>query len=155
LYFDAPINTEKGTAISAYAGFFDLNYGPGYLRYSGSMNPANGISPSPAPGSQGNAFPMFGTGKVMYAQLGFLLGKNLLGDGHGKLMPYTSIMSANYERLDDVMNLWSAGINWLINDHNNKLTLDYQNRPVYEKTGETLSASGRKGQVVLQYQIYF
>jgi hypothetical protein len=154
LYFDAPVNIEKGTAISAYAGFFNLNYGPGYLRYNGTMNPANGISPSPAPGSQGNAFPMFGSGKVVYAQLGFLLGKNLLGESNGRLMPYASVMQANYERLADSMNVLATGVNWLINGHNSKLTVDYQSRPVYEKNGDTLETSGRRGQVVLQYQIF-
>ena len=24
LYYDAPVNTEKGTALSAYAGYFNL-----------------------------------------------------------------------------------------------------------------------------------
>jgi len=40
LFYDAPLNTEKGTAFNAYAGYFHTDYGQGYLRYNGIMNPA-------------------------------------------------------------------------------------------------------------------
>jgi hypothetical protein len=151
LYYDAPVNREKGTAISAYAGYFDLNYGPGYLRNNGIMNPADGIIGGNS-GTQGNAFPMFGTGNVVYAQFGYLLKKDLLGEGIGTLMPYASVMSADYTRLQDRMNVIDVGVNWLIKGHNSKLTLDYQNRPTY---GTTYNKTGNKSQVVLQYQVFF
>ena len=137
LYYDAPVNLEKGTALSAYAGYFSLDYGTDYLRYNGIMNPANGINNGPYAGSQGNAFPMFGTGKVIYTQVGYLLKKDLLGDV-GTLMPYASLMSADYDRLSDGMNVVDVGVNWLIKGHTSKLTLDYQNRPVYEAQGQDL-----------------
>lgn len=155
LFYDAPVNSEKGTALSAYAGYFNYDFGPGYLRYNGIMNPASSVTgPYPA-GSQGNAFPMFGTGKVIYTQIGYLMRKDLLGEGNGALMPYASLMSAKYERLDKQMNVIAAGVNWLINGHANKISLDVQNRPYYEQQGTNLIRSGRKNQVVLQYQIYF
>jgi hypothetical protein len=155
LYYDAPVVAANGSAISAYAGYFDLNYGPGYLRYNGIMNPASSIANGPAGGSQGNAFPMFATGKVIYAQAGFLLGNKTLGEGHGKLMPYASIMSGDYDRISRSMNVWSAGMNWLISGHMSKFSLDYQSRPVYRvgTDGNTLEQDTRRGQVVLQYQI--
>ncbi|CAN0420380.1 unnamed protein product, partial [Phaeothamnion confervicola] len=102
LFYDAPINAEKGNAISAYAGYYNMDYGKGYLRYNGVMNPANGSTNAAAiGGSFGNAFPMFGTGQVLYAQVGYLFKRDLLGEGHGTLMPYASLMSADYERLAD------------------------------------------------------
>lgn len=153
-FYDAPINPEKGTALSAYAGFFDYDFGKGYLRYNGIMNPANGSSNSSAiSGSWGNAFPMFGTGQVIYAQIGYLFRRDLLGEGNGTLMPYASLMSADYDRLADRMNVVDVGVNWLIKGHSSKLTLDYQNRPVYETQSGELVKTGNKGQVVLQYQI--
>jgi hypothetical protein len=155
LFYDAPVNSEKGTAISAYAGYYDLNYGPGYLRYNGIMNPADGITNGPATGSQGTAFPMFGTGKVIYAQLGFLLKKDLLGEGNGTLMPYASIMSGDYTRLKDRMNVIDLGVNWLIKGHTSKISLDYQVRPVYEQQGTDLVKTSNRGQAVLQYQVNF
>jgi hypothetical protein len=151
LYYDAPVNAEKGTALSAYAGYFDLNYGPGYLRYNGIMNPADGISTGIA-GTQGNAFPMFGTGNVVYAQIGYLLKKDLLGEGNGTLMPYASIMSGEYARIYERMNVWNAGVNWLIKGHTSKISLDYQHRPVYDFVGNKTTS---KSQVVLQYQVSF
>ncbi|HMG93734.1 MAG TPA: hypothetical protein VK589_26935, partial [Chryseolinea sp.] len=153
-YYDAPLNLEKATAFSAYAGYYNLDYGTNYLRYNGTMNPANGIDNGPYPASQGNAFPMFGTGKVIYTQVGYLLKKDLLGSV-GTLMPYASLMSADYDRLSDGMNVVDVGVNWLIKGHTSKLTLDYQNRPVYEAQGQDLVKVSTKGQVVLQYQVSF
>ena len=154
LYYDAPLNVAKGTAVSAYAGYFNLDYGPDYLRYNGIMNPANGITAGPFSGSQGNAFPMFGSGNVMYAQFGYLFKSDLLGDV-GTLMPYASLMSASYDRLSDQMNVIDVGLNWLIKGHSSKLTLDYQNRPVLEAIDQDLIKASNRGQVVLQYQVYF
>jgi hypothetical protein len=118
------------------------------------MNPANGIVNGPYAGSQGNAFPMFGTGKVIYTQVGYLLKKDLLGSV-GTLMPYASLMSANYDRLSDAMNVFDLGVNWLIKGHTSKISLDYQNRPVFEAQGQDLVKVSTKGQVVLQYQVAF
>jgi hypothetical protein len=35
----------------------------------------------------------------------------------------------------------------------NKFSLEYQSRPVYTKNGSNYAADGRKGMVVLQFQI--
>jgi hypothetical protein len=157
LFYDAPLNPEKGTALSAYAGYFDMDYGTNYLRYNGIMNPANGLVAANVPGaSQGNAFPMFGTGQVIYAQIGYLLKKDLLGEGNGTLMPYASLMSADYDRLSDRMDIWNIGVNWLIKGHTSKISLDYQSRPTYRiEAGNEYVKSSTRGQILLQYQIFF
>jgi hypothetical protein len=155
LFYDAPLNKEKGTAVNAYLGYFDTDYGPGYLRYNNAMNPGTSITGPYLPGTQGNAFPMFGTGNQIYAQAGYLMKKDLFGEGNGTLMPYVSLQSAQLDRLDKQMNVYSAGINWFIKGHTSKITLDYQNRPVYELQGSDLIRSDRRGQVVIQYQIFF
>lgn len=152
LYYDAPINSIKGTALSAYAGYFNYDFGRQYLRYNGSMNPANGIQNPPYPGSQGNAFPMFGTGQIFYGQIGYLFKKDLLKES-GTLMPYASIMAADFNRLRGKMNVMNIGVNWLIKDHNSKLTLNFQTRPVYNLEGSDLINRSRRGEIVLQYQI--
>ncbi|MEO7560541.1 MAG: hypothetical protein ABIT23_09840 [Nitrosospira sp.] len=156
-YLDAPVDRIKETAISAYLGYFNLDYGPGYIRNNGAMNPASDTSPMGGSyNGPGNAFPMFGTGDVWYGQLGYLMNKDLLGSNNGQLMPYVSLMSANYERLDNQMNVFNVGINWLIKGYTSKITFDYQNRPIFNTTssGEILKTSS-KGQFVLQYQIAF
>lgn len=154
-FYDAPVNTEKGTALNAYLGYFDYEYGPGYLRYTGVMNPASSVQPGYPAGSQGNAFPMFGSGNVFYAQVGYLMKQDLMGEGNGTLMPYISMQSAKYHRLDKQMNVIDVGVNWLIKGHTSKITLDYQSRPIYDQQGTELISNGRRGQAVLQYQIYF
>ncbi|MBY0432818.1 MAG: hypothetical protein K2U26_01780 [Cyclobacteriaceae bacterium] len=158
IFYDSPLNQEKSTSVNAYLGFFKTDYGSRYLRYNGIMNPANGaagIQNSQA-GSYGNAFPMFGTGQVIYGQIGYKMKKDLLGKGNGTLMPYFAYQGSDYERLNKLMSVYNLGINWLIKGHTSKLTLDLQVRPVYMEVGSDLIKEGStKKQVVLQYQIYF
>jgi hypothetical protein len=53
------------------------------------------------------------------------------------------------------MTVFDVGLNWFIKGHTSKLTLDYQNRPVYDPASAPLVATSRKSQIVLQYQITF
>lgn len=156
-YLDMPVDRAKGTAVSAYLGYFDTRYGPGYLRFNGIMNPATGTNKpiAGATAAHGNAFPMFGNGKVVYTQAGFKLKDDLLGS-QGTLMPYVSLQSAGYDRIKQPVNVWNMGINWLIKGHNGKMTVNYENRPVYvNDTADpnTLNRSGRRASWVMQYQI--
>lgn len=155
-FYDAPVNQAKGTALSAYVGYYSYNFGPGYLRYNGIMNPANGTS-QPMAGlanTWGNALPMFGTGDVLYTQAGYLLPNNWLR-ANGQLQPYAAFTYANYKRLGSPMSMYNVGLNWLIRGHNSKFSLDYQNRPVYGvNDAGNLNQSARRGSVVLQYQVF-
>ena len=156
-YLDMPLNAETGTALNAYAGYFNLDYGPGYLRYNGLMNPASGLAADAGPAtSQGNAYPMFGTGQTYYGQLGYLLPRKLLGtgagEGRGQLLPYGTVQVSRFERLrGGPMTVFDFGLNWLLNGHNSKITVDYQNRPTYTPT---LERTGRRGSVTVQYQVF-
>jgi hypothetical protein len=156
-FLDMPVNRAKGSAVSAYLGYFNLDYGKNYLRYNGIMNPASGTTQPVGwlGGTQGNAFPMFGTGSVIYAQAGYLFRQDLLGS-NGTLMPYAQAQIGNYDRVNQSMGVYNVGLNWLIKGHNAKMTLDYQNRPYYIALPDTgqLDAQGRRGQLVLQYQVF-
>ena len=157
-FLDLPLNTNKGDALNVYAGYFHMNYGHGYLRYVGVMNPADGPAPSTSyfAAGYGNAFPMYGTGHVIYSQLGYLFKKDFLGKSNGTLMPYITLQAASYDRLDKGLTIVTTGINWFITGNTSKLTLDYQNRPVYSVAGNKLvRESFRRGQYVLQYQFFF
>jgi hypothetical protein len=155
-YYDRPLNPEKGTALSAYLGYFDYDFGPGYVRYNGIMNTASSNNtPGMPTGSQGNAFPMMGTGPIAYGQIGYLLRKDLLGEDKGTLMPYASVMHASYERFEKPVVVWNVGLNYFIKDHSSKLSLDYQRRPVYEPNGNAFRHTDTRGQLVLQYQVFF
>ena len=153
LYYDAPVNKEKGTAISAYAAYVNFNFGSGYLRNQSPMNPANGSTATTLINGAGNGFPGYGTGNVLYAQVGYKFKNNLIGKT--SLMPYISLQHADYERLDKGMNYWDAGVNWLLKGHNSKLTLAYQNRPLYytDAAGQGV-LSGNRGAFIAQYQVF-
>lgn len=151
-FVDMPL-TNKGTAVNAYLGYFNTDYGPGYIRNNGIMNPANGTDGSSFNGG-GNAYPMFGTGQVLYTQAGYKCKNNLLGE-LGTIMPYASASAAFYERLANPALVYNTGINWLINDHTGKLSLDYQNRPVYTMSNSKPQAGARRSTITLQYQISF
>lgn len=155
-FLDMPVNPATGSAFNAYLGYFNLDYGKNYLRYNGLMNPATGTTQNIGGlgGTQGNAFPMFGTGSVIYSQLGYLCRQDLLGS-NGTLMPYAQAQIGNYDRVNGSMGVYNVGLNWLIKGHNSKLTLDYQNRPYFQvQPGGLLDAQGRRGQVILQYQVF-
>ncbi|OQP56584.1 porin [Niastella populi] len=160
-FLDMPLSSKQD-AISAYAGFFNTDYGKNYLRYNGLMNPANGSAfngPRGIPGhgpTFGNAHPMFGTGKVIYSQVGYLLPESFL-KCKSRFLPYASFTHAKYDRLgDESMEIFNAGINCLINGHKSKLTLDWQNRPTYNVTitGDAVKEE-RKNSFILQYQVFF
>lgn len=153
------MNKTKHTAISAYIGYFNTNYGHNYLRYNGIMNPANGSSLSSSVGiaanAFGNAFPMFGTGQQLYAQAGYLFPISESNPSKGQLMPYISSTVQQFQRLNNKTTaIYEAGINWFINGHKSKMTLNYQNRPTFvlDSSGQPTSDQ-RRSCLVLQYQI--
>lgn len=157
VFFDSYLNKEKQNAITAYASFLNYNFGPNYLRNAGPMNTATGTSGSASFNGAGNAFPLIGTGNVIYTQAAYLFRKDLL-KSQGTLQPYASAIYANYQKLKDPMLVYSVGVNWIMSGQNSKISLDYQSRPIFNTDAngdirETKSA--RRGMVVLQYQVAF
>ncbi len=151
LFYDAPINKQTGTAVTIYTGYFNYDFGKGYLRNVAPMNPTNGLKNGALNGT-GNGVPIIGTGNTIYFQSGYKFKDNLLGES-GTLQFYSAIQYSNYERLNEPMVLVDAGINWLIYGHNSKFTLNYQSRPVF--SSQDAKVIDRKGEWVLQYQVSF
>lgn len=149
IYYDAPAG-DKGEAISLYGNLAHYDYGKDYIRNSGPMNPANGNNNPTILNGGGNAFPMFGTGTVAYMQAGYKFRDNLIGTT--TLMPYFSVQYADYDRLNDAMTYYDAGVNWILAGQTSKFTVAYQNRPVFNIAGNSID---RKGAIVAQYQIFF
>jgi len=147
LFYDNPIGS-KGSALTVYAAASHGGYGKNYIRNNGAMNPAAGGTSFNGGGS---AFPMYGTGQTYFVQAGFLLPKNILGDNHGQLQPYADFTLAQYQRLKQDMTLWDAGVNWLIEGHRTKVSLNYQSRPVFSTTD--LKVTEHKGMFVMQLQL--
>ncbi|WKK87468.2 porin [Marivirga arenosa] len=59
-----------------------------------------------------------GTGTNIYGQLGYFIRK-------AKLMPYVAFQSGNYQAYNDNLNAFDAGVNYFVNGHNAKITLEY------------------------------
>lgn len=151
-FLDMPIKNNK-YAVNAYVGYFSTDYGDNYIRNNGIMNMANGTTDPTIFSGGGNSYPMFGTGTSIYTQLGFRLPNDLF-KGNGTLMPYVSYRTSNYDRLKDPVNVFDAGVNWLINKHNAKVTLNYGIRPVFttQLNGDVTQTSSR-ATAWLQYQV--
>jgi len=155
VFYDAPLNQATGSAISAYVAYFNNDFGPNYVRNLGIMNPANGTNAQRSFNGAGNAYPIEGTGQILYGQVGYKFKNDLLGKS-GTLMPYASLQYAMYQRFKAPMALWDVGVNWLIKGHNSKITLNFQSRPVFNPNAQgDLVVGDRRGAWMLQYQIFF
>jgi len=54
------------------------------------------------------------------------------------------------------VNVYDAGVNWLINKHQAKLSFNYQLRPIFEQQpNSTIEHASNANSAWLQYQIYF
>lgn len=158
-FLDMPLNKEKQTAINAYVGYFNTNYGKNYLRFNGIMNPADGIKGTNViAGTQGNAYPMMGTGQVVYMQLAYVLPKNWFGDDNtSRVSVYASDMINKFDRVGTTGAVHTLGFNWFINGHKAKISAEVQNRPTYlldPANAPTLKFNNRKSCINVQYQIF-
>jgi hypothetical protein len=155
IFYDIPVNKNKMNAVTLYAAFLNYNFGPNYIRNVGIMNPTNGVTGSSSFNGTGNAAPVIGTGTVIYLQGAWLFKKDLLG-GEGTLQPYFHFVYAEYERLKSPMYIYSTGINWLITGHQAKISIEYQDRPIFAGGANTeLKETSRRGCILMQYQLAF
>ncbi len=148
VFYDAPIG-KKGAAVSFYGNVTHYDFGNDYIRNAGPINPANGSNDLTVLNGGGNKFPAYGTGTILYAQLGYKLKDDLIGKT--ELMPYASVQHANYNRLNQSMNYYDVGVNWILAGQTSKFTLSYQNRPVYNIAGDLMD---RKAAILVQYQVF-
>lgn len=157
LFYDAPINKEKGTSFSAYAMAMRNDYGPNYVRYVGTNNPATGVNATEASlNGAGNAMPVIGTGNTYYLQIGGTLPYFNKEKSELQLQPAASVQVSNLEGLHDNAVTYDAGVSLLFNKMSSRLTFDAQNRPIFDMNAVNAAVeSGRKWQFVLKYRIDF
>lgn len=136
VFFDTPLDTAAGTALTLYGVYYHYDFGPNYVRYVGVMNPGYG-----ALATRGTAVPIIGTGQAQYGQVGYLLPKRLLGK-KARLQPYVGYMHAQWDGLKDAsgkvrnVSIVDVGANLLLDGHNAKITVNYRPRPDFS-TGTT------------------
>lgn len=153
-FADLPLgNAKNKMALSAYAGFYNYNFGPNYLRNLGIMNigtsDPNFIGDKAIAGA-GNLQPMIGSGNIYYVQAGLLLPSNV-DKPKIRIQPFAAYTNKNFKALENSSSQFDVGANWFIDGHHAKLTTQYSTRPTYTSaTAEPKS----KGEFILQFQIY-
>ncbi len=154
IFLDYPLDSKKRNAITFYGAYTHRNFGDGYIRNVGPMNISNTVNNDGSLNGAGNAIPLIGTGNTIYFQIGYLFKRNFLSKKMGTLQPYFVYQENRFNGLAEPGRIYNVGINWLIDGHRSKFSLDLQNRPVYSIGSFTNRVvSERKNCVVLQYQI--
>jgi hypothetical protein len=151
-FVDLPFKAEHGGALTAYAAYYWLDYGPNNVRYIGIMNPGvvgSGIQPSPTGSGRGNQYPMLGTGSTGYGQAGWLMPWKI---NMIQFQPYVLSQISKFDALNDIMAQFGIGVNMFIYGHNSKVTLEYRNRPIFDANGSVQSRAGNS--FVLQMQLF-
>ncbi|SHN11569.1 hypothetical protein SAMN04488057_10713 [Cyclobacterium lianum] len=138
-------------ALTFYSGYFYYNFGPNYLRVIGFNNVGGGLNEQGSFNGTGNAWPAIGTGHTAYVQGGYLW---KLKDRNEKIQPFISGQFSRFERLQDPVTYIEGGINILMKGQASKITLAFQNRPVFDYSEQGLPlASHRRSCLILQYQV--
>lgn len=148
IFCELPVNKDKSTAISLYSVGYKYDFGPGYLRNIGIMNAAGGMNGGGMFNGPGNNQPTIGTGSIVYTQLGYALPKFNQGN---QFMPYVTHTYKNFEALNEASHQFDLGLNYFINGHNAKITLQYSRRPVYDNNRNWAT---NKGEIILQSHIF-
>ncbi len=149
-FLDMPLNQESGTALTAYAVYYNYDFGRNNVRSIGILNPA-----TEGGGLRGNAFPTMGTGNMGYAELGYLLPKSTLGE-EARLQPYAAFNYGRFDGLRDSsgdkqsVKVLDVGANLLLEAHHAKITLNYRNRPDFTN----INNLKYRPEVTLQAMIY-
>ncbi|MCX7743963.1 MAG: hypothetical protein N2167_05290 [Flavobacteriales bacterium] len=152
LFYDAPLGDKKDMALSIYLAYTNYNFGPGYLREVGIMNPGQAVDPALASlNGTGNAYPMIGTGHTVFAQAGWMMPPHWFKSKVFTMMPYAGVQTSLWERLIDPMVTVDSGINFLFEGHRYKISLNYQNRPIFDAT--SFQQIQRNSSVILHLQI--
>jgi hypothetical protein len=149
-YLDMPISAgQKKGCLHAYVMYQNMNFGPDYVRNIGILNlhaTATGSDRGYAAG--GNAQPTLGTGQIVYGQFGYAPPKFANGT---QIMPYVNVTYKDFEGLDDASTQVDAGLNYFINNHHAKVTLQYSQRPTYNLDR---TRGDSKGEIILQTHIF-
>lgn len=88
-----------------------------------------------------------GTGTALYAQVGYFMKK-------AKLMPYIAIQNGSYDGLTDNISATDIGMNYYVNGHNCKITLEYHKIKGDVREGAIATGGDALSQLRLQLHIF-
>lgn len=159
VFLDMPTRKGKGDCINVLLTYYNMNFGPRYIRNIGILNEHAGIgavkggTTADSWSGGGNAQPTIGTGSIFYTQVGYAAPKNKLGH---QWMPYATMTYKKFDRLAEASTQMGLGVNWFITGHNAKITAEYASRPVYKADVATgaINRNGSAGQFTMQMHIF-
>jgi len=124
-FYDQPIGGEM--ALTAYGVYYNYDFGKNYTRGT-----------------------LVGTGSIIFVQAGLLLPKDILGDELGHLQPFAGFSFKDFEGHDDSLTQLDLGVNWFLEGHHSRITLQYSSVPYINNNNDV----EHKSQVILQTQVY-
>lgn len=152
---------RHGAAFNLYGGYFLTSLGPNY--YSVSMTAMSATQAAAGSGNisgGGLGVPAAGTGSSWYLLAGYVFpGRAVRTAGH--LGIFGSVQYSRFEALADRISILESGLNWFLDGHGLKATLQYRNRPVFTglaataDQASTAKETDRKGEFILQLQANF
>jgi hypothetical protein len=152
VFLDMPLDKAKGTAVNFLLTYYNMDFGPRYLRNIGILNEhTNPVATATSWAGAGNTQPTIGTGNIIYAQAGYLLPK--LKSGH-QVMPYATYTYKDFERIGKSSGQFGLGVNYFVNGHFAKITAEYATRPLYKLTNNVIERNGSAGQFTIQTHIF-
>jgi len=120
-FYDAPLGEG---ALNALAAYYNFDYGENYVLGQ-----------------------TYGTGSSIYAHVGYMFPKF---SERGRLMPYVTYSSRDFDAFEEAGNTFQAGANWFLNGHHAKFTLEFTST-LANHTGD---APDRVNGLVLQTHIF-
>ncbi len=158
-FLDYPLGANN-VALTMYSVLYNYDYGNNYYRSVGIMNPASGQAQAPANfegplsiDGFGNAEPLLGTGSIWMSQAGILLPATV-GKRMGRFQLFGRAEIKNLEYLDEPAFNQDFGINWFIEGHHARITLQYGTRQVFTEQNNRFISNMTRGQWTLQSQIH-
>lgn len=154
---------NKGFLINAYVLYQYMDYGKRYLRNIGVFNTSTMIGNEEQLGEAyasrsvmgaGNLQPTMGTGDIVFTQFGL---KFPSFENGSAFMPYVTGTYKSFEAIEAPSLQYDLGLNYFVNKHNAKVTLQYGTRPVYKydtSSSNGIAQNGLKGQLTLQTHFY-
>ena len=154
---------KKGFLVNAYVLYQHMDYGKRYLRNVGVFNTSTMIGNAEQLGDEyvnrsvmgaGNMQPTMGTGDILFTQFGLKFPSFANGSA---FMPYVTGTYKSFEAIETYSLQYDLGLNYFINKHNAKVTLQYGTRPVYKydaTSSNGIAKNGLKGQFTLQTHFY-
>ena len=138
--------------IIFYGSYLNANLGKNFVRNVGANNAANGaVTESLSFNGKGNSYPAAGTGNIWMSQVAM----NIHLGNDRIIQPGISHHYADYDGLDDGVNNYDFTINYFPNDLHSKISLGFQNQPLFENREGKITAIDRKNLFILQYQFKF